>query len=74
MTRDMVRKITISLDEELAASIAQRAEGSVSAWLADAARARLRHERLVEAVAAYETEAEAFTEAELAELRTEWPA
>ena len=70
----MVRKLTISLDEELAADIALRAQGSVSAWLAEAARARLRQERLVEAVAAYETEAEAFTEAELAALRAEWPA
>jgi predicted transcriptional regulator len=59
-----VRKITISLDPELADDIAELAEhagSSVSAWLADAARRKARQTAARDAFAAYETECRALT-------------
>lgn len=67
-------KPTISLDSELKDQIeaAARAAGvSFSAWMADAARQRLRKERLLGLIAEWETEHGPITEDEAADARTE---
>ena len=69
----MVKRLTISLDAELADEVAERAEPSISAWIAEAIRARLRRERLRAALVAYEAEEGSFTSGELEALRAEWP-
>jgi hypothetical protein len=54
-----VRKITISLEPELAddiAELARSAGSSISAWLADAARRKARQVAAHEALTAYELE------------------
>jgi hypothetical protein len=65
-----VEKMSVSFDlalgEEIRAS-ATRAGQSVSAWLAESARDRLRIEALGEAVAAWEQEHGPLTEAEVAD-------
>jgi hypothetical protein len=62
------RKLSISFEEHLESAIRQAAtaEGrSVSAWIAEAAKQRLRWSALGEAIAAFETEDGALTEDEL---------
>ena len=62
--------MSVSFDLELGEAIrtsASSAKESVSAWLAQAARDRLRLEALGEAVAAWEAEHGRLTEAEVAE-------
>ncbi len=70
-----VKKITISLDAELAVEIRRGAEANastVSAWLAEAARNALRSHYLRLAVDAYEAEHGAFTDEEIEEARRLW--
>jgi hypothetical protein len=65
-----VEKMSVSFDLELGEAIrASAAEGntSVSAWLAEAARDRLRLEALGGAITAWESEFGALTDAEVAE-------
>lgn len=67
-------KPTISLDPELRDQIeaaATSAGVSFSAWLAEAARQRLRKERVLGLIAEWEAEHGEFTEAEIAAVRTE---
>lgn len=67
-------KPTISLDPDLRDQIEAAASGagvSFSAWLAEAARQRLRKERLLGLIAEWEAEHGAFTEEERAEARAE---
>ncbi|HEV3365422.1 MAG TPA: hypothetical protein VG795_15035 [Acidimicrobiia bacterium] len=67
-------KPTISLDPDLRYQIeaaAATAGVSFSAWLADAARQRLRKERLLGLIAEWEAEHGEFTEAEVAAARAE---
>ncbi len=64
-----VQKISVSFDLELGEAIrdsAHVAQTSVSAWLAEAARDRLRLEALGQAVATWEQELGPLTEAEIA--------
>jgi hypothetical protein len=71
------RKLAISLDDDLAKEVqrAARAEarGNVSAWLADAARLRLRHLAARQALKAFEADNGEITEAELRRVRRAWP-
>lgn len=65
-----VEKMSVSFDLELGEAIRTSAAGgrqSVSAWLAEAARDRLRLGALGEAVTAWEQEFGPLTEAELAD-------
>ncbi len=65
-----VEKLSISFDLELGEAIRASASGrsqSVSAWLADAARDRLRLEALGEAVQAWEQRFGKLTDTELAD-------
>ena len=67
-------KSTISLDPQLRDQIeaaAASAGESFSAWLADAARLRLRKERVLELIAEWETEHGEFSEGEIAAARAE---
>jgi hypothetical protein len=67
-------KPTISLDPELRDQIeaaAANAGVSFSAWLADAARQRLRKERLLGLIAEWEAEHGEITEAEAAAAQAE---
>jgi hypothetical protein len=64
-----VEKMSVSFDLELGEAIrgsAQGAQMSVSAWLAEAARDRLRLEALGQAVASWEKEFGPLTDAEVA--------
>jgi hypothetical protein len=71
------RKLAISLEGSLAKQIERAAQlearGNVSAWLADAARLRLRQLAAKEALQAYEAGAGAITDDELEEVRRLWP-
>jgi hypothetical protein len=71
------KKLAISLDGTLARDVKRAAkkesEGNISAWLADAARLRLRQLAAKEALRAYEAEAEPITEDERREARRLWP-
>jgi hypothetical protein len=65
-----VEKMSVSFDLELGEAIRSSADDShqsVSAWLAEAARDRLRLEALGQAVAYWEQEFGSLTEAEIAE-------
>ena len=65
-----VEKMSVSFDLELGEAIRTSAgvgQQSVSAWLAEAARDRLRLEALGEAVSAWEEKFGALTDAEVAE-------
>jgi hypothetical protein len=71
------RKLAVSFDEDLARAVDEAAEqateGNVSAWLAEAARARLRHEagqQLLEELMAGQPP---ITEVEREQVRKEWP-
>lgn len=64
-----VEKFSVSFDVDLGRAIRESAAGAdtgVSAWLAEAARDRLRLEALKEAVSAWENRFGALTEAEIA--------
>lgn len=71
------KKLAISLDDALVKQVRRAARkaaaGNVSAWLAEAARQRLRHDSLVALVRDYEAEAGAFTDDELARVDEQWP-
>jgi hypothetical protein len=71
------RKLAISLDGDLAREVQRAAKtearGNVSAWLADAARLRLRQLAAKQALKAFEDEYGAVTEAELRRARRSWP-
>lgn len=65
-----VEKVSVSFDLELGEAIRASATGggqSVSAWLAEAARDRLRLEALAGAVSAWEEKFGTLTEAEVAD-------
>jgi hypothetical protein len=72
-----VEKIAASFSPELLAEMRRNAaeEGapSLSAWLADAAAAKLRRHRMARAVADYEAEFGAITEEELQNVLAQWP-
>src|SRR5687767_10040112 len=71
--RPASRKLAVSFEAPLADQIqlaaSQETGGNVSAWLAEAARERIRHRALADAVAAYESEHGEITDAELSEVR-----
>jgi hypothetical protein len=71
------RKLAISLDDDLAKEVQRAAKaearGNVSAWLADAARLRLRQLAARQALKAFEDEHGAVTETELRRARRSWP-
>jgi hypothetical protein len=71
------RKLAISLDDQLAREVRRAAKaesrGNISAWLADAARLRLRQIAAKAALRAYEDEAGEITDDELRQVRRQWP-
>jgi len=71
------RKLAISMEGQLAKQVERAAKvesrGNISAWLADAARLRLRQLAAKQALQAYEADAGAITEDELAQVRRLWP-
>jgi hypothetical protein len=71
------RKLAISLDDRLAKEVRRAAKaearGNISAWLADAARLRLRQIAAKEALRVYENEAGEITDEELRQVRRLWP-
>ena len=73
-----VEKVAASFDPELLAEIRQDAAmggaASLSAWLADAARLKLRRHRAATVLAEYERRHGVITDAELAVVRAAWPA
>jgi len=73
-----VEKIAASFPPELLEEIRQDAadEGapSISSWLSDAARLKLRRHRASAVLAAYEADHGEITEAELSAVQMEWPA
>jgi hypothetical protein len=75
--RPSARKLAVSFEAPLADQIqraaSQETHGNVSAWLADAARQKIRQRALAEAVAAYEAEHGEITSDELVEVRRAWP-
>jgi hypothetical protein len=75
--RPGARKLAVSFEAPLADQIqlaaSQETHGNVSAWLADAARQKIRQRALAEAVAAYEAEHGEITSEELGEVRRAWP-
>ena len=67
-----VARFAISLDRDLARQIRRSAAGEpTSAWLADAARRKLRSEGLMEAVRAWEAEHGEITEKEMRTVERE---
>jgi hypothetical protein len=72
------RKLAISFEANLADQVARAAEleagGNVSAWLARAAQAALRHSAARQMLEEYEREHGEITEEELAEVDKIWPA
>jgi len=75
--RPSARKLAVSFEAPLADQIqlaaSQETHGNVSAWLADAARQKIRQRALAEAVAAYEAEHGEITSEELGGVRRAWP-
>ena len=72
-----VKKIAVSLEEALASEIQRAAEehaqGNVSAWLAEAARQRLRQHAARELLQSFEDEFGTLTAAEREKARKRWP-
>jgi hypothetical protein len=71
-----VRKITISLEPELAddiAELARSAGSSISAWLADAAARKVQVERLGCFLDTWEAEDGDFSPAEFEAVERAWP-
>jgi len=73
-----VRKLAVSLEESLADAVTNAAEkdtdGNVSAWLAEAARERLRLQAARQALEAFEAEDGPITAEEREWARKQWPA
>ncbi|HKI86684.1 MAG TPA: hypothetical protein VKA53_08050 [Thermoanaerobaculia bacterium] len=67
-----VEKFTISFPEELAERVRELAEDNVSAWLADAAAAKLRSLAALKLIKDFEDEHGEITEAELEQVRKKW--
>lgn len=72
-----VERLAVSFDPELAREVRQAAsgtlDGNVSAWLADAARHKLRQQALGEAVRQFEEEHGEFSDQEMLQIGAEWP-
>jgi hypothetical protein len=71
-----VRKITVSLSPDLAASVDEDAEArgeTVSAWIADAAARKLRRKAAREVLRKFEAAHGSITDSERAEARKLWP-
>ena len=72
-----VERLAISFDPELAREIREAAseavDSNISAWLADAARLKLRQRNLGQAIQQYESEHGEISNEELAALDGEWP-
>jgi hypothetical protein len=70
-------KLAISFDRGLALKVrraaGRRSAGNISAWLAEAARERLRIEAGVLFLKEYEAEYGSITDKEVAEVRRRWP-
>ncbi len=70
-------KLAVSFDRGLALKVrraaGRRSAGNVSAWLAEAARERLRLEAGHSFLKEYEAEYGAITKAEMAGVRRQWP-
>jgi hypothetical protein len=70
-------KLAVSFDRSLASKVrraaGRRSAGNVSAWLAEAARERLRLEAGHSFLKDYEAEHGSITAAELAGIRRQWP-
>lgn len=70
-------KLAVSFEGGLAADVQRAARkqtaGNVSAWLAEAARDRLRFEAGRDVLRNYEAEHGAITEDEIAEVQRQWP-
>jgi hypothetical protein len=71
------RKLAVSLDEDLAARIVRAADedtgGNVSAWLAEAARARLRYAAGRQLLKDLVADEGPITDEERERVRREWP-
>jgi hypothetical protein len=71
------KKLAISFDGGLAAQVQQAAKrqsaGNVSAWLAEAARERLRLEAARQLLREYEAEHGAISSERIAEVERQWP-
>jgi hypothetical protein len=71
------KKLAISFDGRLASEVQRAAQkqaaGNVSAWLAEAARDRLRVEGGRQLLKEYEAEHGAITDERIAEVEREWP-
>jgi len=71
------KQLAISMDEELVSRVKAAAErsrdGNVSAWLADAASAQLRHEEARRILEELVAEQGAPSQAAIAEVRRQWP-
>jgi hypothetical protein len=71
------KKLAISFDGRLAAEVhraaQKQASGNVSAWLAEAARDRLRLENGRQLLKEYEAEHGPIAEHQIAEVEREWP-
>jgi hypothetical protein len=70
--RMSVKRLTVSIESELAIAVREAAEAdeqNVSAWLADAARRQLATRGLRGVIAAWEREHGAFSDQELAAAR-----
>ncbi len=78
MISDMpVEKFAVSFDPDLAAEVRAHAEAegeSLSGWLADAAARKLRRAAARAVLTDYEAEHGEITDAELAQVRGQWPA
>jgi hypothetical protein len=71
-----VKKITISLDAELVKGVraaAAREGVAVSAWMAEAAAAELRHRRALEVERAFEAEFGPITDDQARAVDEQWP-
>jgi hypothetical protein len=71
-----VRKLTVSLSPELAASVDEDAEAkgeTVSAWITDAARRKLRRKAAREVLRKFEAAHGPITDSERAQARKLWP-
>ena len=73
-----MERFAVSFDPELARAVrdaaGQTEEGTVSAWLSEAARDKLRQQALSEAIREFEATNGVISEEEKAEIDTEWPA
>ena len=71
-----VRKITVSLSPDLAASVDEDAEArgeTVSAWIADAAARKLRRKAAREALQKFEATHGSISDSERTKARKLWP-